>query len=215
MEARPSAAHPVRIAFLAPMTIRVRSSRSRSARPAAGISRRRCALRRPAPGRRLRARSAGAPAFPRTRKRSAARRRGYGSREEGAAWRRGHVRAVRSRSLSPCLGADRCRCRQQRRHFKGDVLMGTTSDTWLDKAIGADAARMPCDSACSVPRKRGPAGVAVPISERLELVGAERHSKAHLSRGGRSATRVDATVAATGAKKVVKRRAQPVSMVSC
>jgi hypothetical protein len=55
---------------------------------------------------------------------------------------------------------------------------------------------------------------AVPISERL-VVGAERHSKAHLSRGGRSATRVDATVAATGAKKVVKRRAQPVSMVSC
>jgi hypothetical protein len=35
---------------------------------------------------------------------------------------------------------------------------------WLDKAIGADAA----------------AGVAAPISERLELVGAERHSKAHL-----------------------------------
>jgi hypothetical protein len=157
IEARPSGAHPVRIAFLAPMTIRVRSSRSRSARPAAGISRMRCALRR------LGARSAGAPAFPRARKRSAARRRGYGSREEGAAWRRGHVRAVRSRSLSPCLGADRCRCRQQRRHFKGDVLMGTTSDTWLDKAIGADAARMPCDSACSVPRKRGPAGVAVPI----------------------------------------------------
>jgi hypothetical protein len=49
-----------------------RSSRSKSGRPAAETSRRRRALRRRVPGRRLHVRSPGAPAFPGTQKRSAA-----------------------------------------------------------------------------------------------------------------------------------------------